>query len=113
MGEERIMNNRPALAALRTTFSRLGTRGRIRDRRLWRDASDNDGILELVYLNFGASIDTAIMEASGPSLPGDTAIGDGMVLDWLGNAVKWIIENQDAILAFVKAIIEIFAGFGI
>ena len=43
---------------------------------------------------------------------GDPIFGEGTVLDAIKDFLSWIIDNQDSILSFIKAIISLFSEDG-
>jgi len=93
---------------LRAALGQLGQRRRLGGRALFAGAATDDGLLDLIYLNFEQGIENSI-EAAVP-IGVNTAFGDGVILDWFSKFGKWVIEHQDEILAFIKAIFSLFAG---
>lgn len=89
---------------LRVGLNQLGKRRR---GRLFALAAADSSMLDLIYLNFEDAIENSVTMSSTPIL----AAGDGTILDIFSNFAKWIIENQDTILAFIKAIMGLFGGF--
>ena len=90
---------------LKAAFGEIGNR---RNKRFFLGAAANEGLLDLIYLNFEEGIEASLNV--GPPLNTMTALGDGVVLDWFSKFGKWVIEHQDEILAFIKAIFSIFSG---
>lgn len=86
------------IPAFRVAFENIRP-AKLADRALFRRAARSDGILQLVWAEFNPGIS-------------DLEEGENF-LDWLGNAFKWIIENQDEIIAFLQKIFELIALFGV
>lgn len=91
-------------AALNQFHNRMGHRLKRAERRTLADFLADDAMVDLAYEHFRTQLpaDVEPDPAPGPTPPRPTPI-----LDKLGQWFKWIIENQDQVIAFFKAALEV------
>lgn len=85
-----------------------GSRLSLAERRMAREFSDDEDMVDLLVALNQREIDAAFPD----DIPQDAmaAIGDGQFADIMMNAMRWFVENLPAIMEQIKKIIEIFSA---